>query len=169
MNSLNGKGCTETKILLTGSIQRYKCELLYLKNTFGILRYIVDKEYTIADMQLIPGDVTTALYWTDRPYTLYIWQKSASTKDVAYYFNIADSISLLPDEFSWRDLIVDIFIDTDGMVHVLDENELPPNLPPTLQCYILAAKSHILRGYREIIAEANFLIKKYVVGASIEI
>jgi len=168
MSSFNDKSCIEKKILLTGAIQRYICELLYLNNKFGILRYVVDKEYTIAEMQLIPGDVTTALYWTDRPYTLYIWQKSASAKDVAYYFNIADSISLLPDEFSWRDLIVDIFIDANDMVHVLDENELPSNLPASLQCYILAAKSQILRGYREIIVEANFLIKECVVAASNE-
>jgi predicted RNA-binding protein associated with RNAse of E/G family len=112
----------------------------------------------------MPGDVTTALYWTDRPYTLYIWQVHG-TKEAVYYFNIADSITLLPDEFSWRDLTVDIFIDTAGAVHVLDEDELPVDLTAELQCYILTAKSHILNCYRDLIIEANVLVKKYVVTA----
>lgn len=109
----------------------------------------------------MPGDVTIALYWTDRPYTLYIWQIQRSA-DVAYYFNIADSVSLLPGEFRWRDLAVDILIDSAGIVHILDEDELPADLPAELQNYIFAAKTHVLTGYRDIIVEANSLLEKHV-------
>jgi hypothetical protein len=162
MDAFNNQRCVETKTLLTGAIQQYLCELLYLENNFGILRYVIDKEYNMGSMRLRPGDVTIALYWTDRPYTLYIWQMNG-IKNAAYYFNIADSISLLQDEFRWRDLTVDVLIDTAGTVHVLDENELPANLPARLQCYILAAKSHVLKCYRDIIIEANFLVKMHVI------
>jgi hypothetical protein len=161
VNSSNSQRCIETKILLTGAVHQYPCELLYFENTFGILRYAVDKEYHVSGMRLVPGDVTLALYWTDRPYTLYIWQMNAS-KRAAYYFNIADNISLLPGEFRWRDLAVDILIDSAGTVHVLDEDELPADLPVKLQCSILAAKAHVLTRYRDIIIEANSLLKKYV-------
>lgn len=161
MNSFNSQRCIETKILLTGAIHQYPCELLYFENTFGILRYVVDKDYHISGMRLVPGDVTLALYWTDRPYTLYIWQMKGS-KSAAYYFNIADSISLLPREFRWRDLTVDILVDTTGTVHVLDEDELPADLPVKLQCSIQTAKAHVLARYWDIITEANFLLKKYV-------
>lgn len=164
MNSFNSQRCVETKTPLTGAAQQYICERLYLEDTFGILRYIIDKEYNVGGVRLIPGDVTIALYWTDRPYTLYIWQMSG-IKDAAYYFNIADSIYLLPEEFSWRDLTVDILIDMAGTVHILDENQLPAHLPDGLQSYILAAKSHVLKCYRDIIAEAMFLVKKYVITA----
>lgn len=85
--------CIETKTLLSGDVQQYPCELLYFENTFGILRYVLDKEYHIAGTRLMPGDVTTAFYWTDRPYTLYTWQVKESGNGI-FYLNIADRISL---------------------------------------------------------------------------
>ncbi|HYA86218.1 MAG TPA: DUF402 domain-containing protein [Nitrospirota bacterium] len=168
VNSFDSQRCIETKTLLSGAVQQYHCKLLHLETAFGILRYVIDKEYCIAGIRLMAGGITTALYWIDRPYTLYIWQLNDSM-DAVYYFNIADSISLLPDEFRWRDLTVDILVDAAGAVHVLDEDELPADLPVGLQGYILAAKSHVLSCYRDIIREVNFLVKKHVVDATNEL
>ena len=162
MSSFNNQKCIETKTLLSGAVHQYACELLYLENAFGILQYVIDREYYIGGMRLMPGDVTFALYWTERPYTLYIWNVNRRKKEVAYYFNIADNISLLPNEFRWRDLAIDILVDTTGSVHVLDEDELPADIPVELHSYILAAKSHVLTCYRDIILESNSLLKKYV-------
>ncbi len=66
------------------------------------------------------------------------------------------------DEFRWRDLAVDILIDSAGIVHILDEDELPADLPAELQNYIFAATTHVLTGYRDIIVEAKSLLKKHV-------
>ena len=153
----------ETKALLSGAVQQFLCELLHLDNTFGVLRYVIDREYYVNDIRLMPGDVTIALYWTDRPYTLYVWQMNGG-KNAAYYFNIADNISLLPGEFRWRDLAVDILVDTAGAVHVLDEDELPADLPAGLRAYISAAKSQVLSCYKDVVMEADVLMKKYAVG-----
>ena len=144
----------ERKILLSGEIKTYQCELLSLGNGIGVLRYVIDREYDIAGYRLSPGDETLAIYWAGRPYTLYIWHRKQPA-DRAYYFNIADSVTLAPHEFVWRDLAVDILVTEDGLVRVLDEHELPPHLPPALLLYIMKAKDHVLAHFRDIIDEAE--------------
>ena len=158
-NSFSMPLCTEKKILFSGEVLTFPCELVHLDNGMGVLKYVIDRSYDISGIKLLPGDITIALYWIDRPYTLYIWRLNQG-KDTAYYFNIADRISLQPQEFIWRDLVVDVLVDTQKKVHVLDENELPVNLIPELAHYIQSAKSLILREHHEIIREADAAIKK---------
>lgn len=150
--------CIETKLTLSGETKRYQCELVALHDGFGILRYVIDREYDVAGLRLSPGDETIALYWEDRPYTLYVWLRR-DQKDRSYYFNIADSVSLRPEEFIWRDLAVDILVDPKGNVLVLDEHELPRDLPPSLLDRIMKAKEHVLGRVQDIIEEADRLIK----------
>ena len=148
--------CIEKKTLLSGEVHAYSCELLHYESGSGILRYVIDREYDIHGVKLSPGDETIALYWEGRPYTLYVWRGRA-VQDTAYYFNIADRISLTPREFIWRDLAVDILVDGRG-VHVLDEHELPAALDADLGRYINEAKAHILVHCRDIIQETSGLI-----------
>jgi hypothetical protein len=162
VNGCHSERCRETKILLTGAAHEYSCELQYLGDNFGILRFVIDKEYDVDGIRLRPNDITYALYWTDRPYTLYVWHLGGSG-EIVYYFNIADRISLQPREFIWRDLAVDVVIDSaSGTPRVLDEDELPGDLPPELHRYIQAAKAHLLADFPDVISEANALLKKYI-------
>jgi len=149
--------CLEKKLTLSGKIHTYSCELVSLTDSVGILRYVIDRSYDIAGFRLSPGDVTLALYWKNRPYTLYIWFRKKEN-DRAYYFNIADAVSLCAEEFVWRDLAVDILVDPKGTVHVLDEHELPSDLPANLDLYIKDAKRYVLGHFRDIIEEVEKLL-----------
>ena len=151
--------CLEKKLTLSGEVQTFSCELVHLEPGFGMLRYVIDREYHINGIRLLPGDVTCALYWTDRPYTLYVWRLGRERRPL-YYFNIADSVLLSPAEFAWRDLAVDILIDTQGTAHVLDEHELPEDLDKALARYIKHATEHVLGDYRNIVREADALIPR---------
>ena len=144
--------CIETKLTLSCEKKTYRCELLHFGSGFGVLRYVIDREYDVHGIVLAPGDETIALYWEDRPYTLYIWRRRTAEIPV-YYFNIADRISLTPQEFIWRDLAVDVLVDSRG-VHVLDEDELPSGLDAGLLHSIREAQAHILSDYPRIIKEA---------------
>lgn len=148
--------CIETKLTLSGETKTYRCELLHFGSGFGVLRYVIDREYDVHGVVLAPGDETIALYWEDRPYTLYVWRRQAA-QDTVFYFNIADRISLTPQEFIWRDLAVDILVDSSG-VHVLDEHELPADLDADLGRYINEAQAHILVHYEDIIQKAHMLL-----------
>jgi hypothetical protein len=150
--------CIEKKLTLSGKVYLFECELLLLNSGLGVLKYVIDREYTVDGIKLHPGDVTHALYWMDRPYTLYIWHL---TRDrVVHYFNIADRISLQPREFLWRDLTVDIVVDDVRNVRILDEDELPDNLDHAISLYIQNAKATIMREYASIIHEANVIVSR---------
>ena len=107
---------------------------------------------------ILPGDLTCAVFWSDRPYTLYTWSLPRRARTL-YYFNIGDSIALTPREFVWRDLVVDILIDGDGTPRVLDEHDIPTDIDASLRRNIRSAKEHILRKYRQIVAEADALLE----------
>ena len=151
--------CIEKKLTVTGKEKLFECELVHLSKNFGVLKYIIRRNNDIDGLKLSSGDITYGLYWTDRPYTLYVWIVNQG-KDRAYYFNIADRILLQPAEFVWRDLAIDILIDPDLRVHVLDEDELPADLDPQLFNYIQSTKSLILHRHREIMREADVVIGK---------
>lgn len=151
--------CLEHKHLLSGEVHTYACELVHFEPGFGILKYVIDREYPIAGHKLAPGDVTCALYWEDRPYTLYIWNLADGS--VLHYFNIADRVSLSPAEFSWRDLVIDILVDASDAPLILDRDELPQDLDKDLLHSILGSQDHILAHWRTIIDEADTLIRQH--------
>ncbi len=149
--------CVEQKVLLSGERHEYLCDLALFTGTFGILRYMIDREYHVGGITLKPGEATLAFYWTCRPYTLYTWRHTGAGRGL-YYFNIADRVSLAPTRFAWRDLVVDVLVSEYGLPHILDENDLPSNLDSELFDYIERAKQHILTHYRHIIAEVKHCI-----------
>jgi hypothetical protein len=151
--------CREIKHTLFGDTQTYSCELLQYEPGFGVLRYVVDREYNISGHKLLPGDITYGLYWEDRPYTLYVWDLSRINSKL-YYFNIADSISLRSEEFVWRDLTIDVLIDTDNAARILDEQELLPDLAQGLREYIRTAVDLVVEKHQEIIREAEEHIRR---------
>src|SRR5512134_2347811 len=152
--------CREIKHTLSGAVQTYACELLEYEPGFGMLRYVVDRVYDIGGHTLQPGDVTHALYWEGRPYTLYVWDLGSRGGRI-FYFNIADSIALGREEFVWRDLAIDVLIDAAGGIDILDEHELPPDVAPELRLYIDEAVDLVVRLHGEIIREANERIGRH--------
>ena len=153
--------CREIKHTLSGATQTYACELLEYEPGFGMLRYVIDREYVISGRRLLPGNVTHALYWEDRPYTLYVWDLG-SRGGRLFYFNIADRVALGREEFVWRDLALDILIDDAGGIDILDKHELPPDVAPELRLYIDEAVDLVVKQHRDIIREASERIERQV-------
>jgi predicted RNA-binding protein associated with RNAse of E/G family len=146
--------CIEKKMLLSGELHEYTCKLAHFTETFGVLQYVIGRKYFVNGIALRPGEITTAFYWADRPYTLYVWRFEQPGQEL-YYFNIADRVSLTRTAFTWRDLVVDILFDANDTAHVLDEEDLPSSISPDLREYIDHAKSHLLAHHSDIIAEVK--------------
>ncbi|MDO9548399.1 MAG: DUF402 domain-containing protein [Candidatus Marinimicrobia bacterium] len=153
------KKILEKKHLINGDIRVYDCELIYNNQSFGILKYVLEKQYNVSGLILPQSSIAYAFYWINRPYTLYRWYHDG--KNIGNYFNIADQIVLNDSEFEWRDLAVDILYLTDNLPKVLDEDELPSETPDHLLEYIYSAKSQIIEKYQNIITETDQLLKQY--------
>jgi len=148
------KSCNERKKYLLGGEIVYPCELITLRDGFGILKYLVDRQHIVGSLIIPPDTVSYAFYWTDRPYVLYSWFHKDS-RAIGYYFNVADSVFLSIQEFSWRDLIVDILVLPAGQIEVLDEDEIPASLDPDMKKHIESVRELILQNHQTIIDETS--------------
>lgn len=153
--------CREVKRSLSGVELTYNCELVALSGRFGILKYELDREWRVGSLNLQPGMFSYGLYWVDRPYTLYLWFDNGR-EPLAHYFNLADSVTLSPQQFVWRDLVVDILVWPTGEIEVLDESELPTSVDDQLMDYIESSKALVLENYEAIIQEAKEMLAEYV-------
>jgi len=150
--------CIEKKKKLTGQTQIFPCELIRLKQDYGLLKYIIPRSYRVAEVFLPVDSITYAFYWPDRPYTLYRWYRSSGAL-LGNYFNIADQVRLTPAVFSWRDLIIDVLITPQGNLTVLDQDELVAPLEPQLKRYINNAKSLIINNYKDILNKTDKILE----------
>jgi hypothetical protein len=113
----------------------------------------MDREWAIADTGIVlhPGQITIAHYWKDRPYNVYHWLDG--TRTIAYYCNVASDTMIHDDLVGYTDLVVDVLLRPSGETIVLDEEELPPDLPPPLRIHIARALESIAAGSRRLAME----------------
>jgi predicted RNA-binding protein associated with RNAse of E/G family len=155
------KSCKEKKQLLSGTEVTYDCELVALCNGLGILKYSIDQQWQVGSLILRPGAVTYGFYWPDRSYVLYKWL-NRNGDALGDYFNIADSVTLSTQEFSWRDLVIDILVLPTGQIEVLDEDEMPEYLDEELKDYIESVEEMLLRNCQAVIVETTAILNRYV-------
>lgn len=90
---------------------------------------------------------------------------ASALRPIGYYINIVDSVSLTPACFTYRDLVLDLFIAPGGEPVVLDEEELPLDIEPALHAFIEAIKRQLLRDHRRILQEADRLLAPHLCAA----
>ena len=142
----------ERKTRLDGTAAEYQCEGLVVEpGKRAILRYVIDRKRQVGDVELLPGVVTIAHYWVDRPYNAYHWLDGART--VGLYISIADRTVIEATNVSYRDLVVDALLRPSGAVDILDEDELPPDLEPGARKTIADALEALITNGRRLWAE----------------
>ena len=117
------------------------------------LRYVTDREWQIGDvdMRVPAGTVTVGHFWVDRPYNVYHWLVGGQT--LAYYCNVATDTRIAENEVAYLDLTVDVLIRPSGEAVVLDEDELPDDLPPPYRLVLAQAREALLTNPRALIRE----------------
>jgi predicted RNA-binding protein associated with RNAse of E/G family len=144
----------ERKIRLDGSTEEFLCERLLVEpGKRAVLRYRLDRDWNVAGMIVVPkGSFTIAHYWTDRSYNVYHWV-SPERRTIAYYCNVVASTSIAEEAVSYEDLVVDVLIDTSGAATVLDEEDLPTDLPSPRRAIVHRALEDLTSHSRRIAAE----------------
>ena len=77
-----------------------------------------DLGYTVFE----PGDLFTEYYYTDRWYNIFDIAHSNGTHK-GWYCNVAEPASIYDDVIEQIDLLLDVWIDSQGNALVLDEDE----------------------------------------------
>lgn len=144
---------TEIKHRIDGPTSTFECKLIHWEPDHVIIRYDIGGHETweVAGIQLPPGTITYAYYWTNRPYNVYHWVLPDGTT-AGYYFNLADETRIGKDRVEWRDLVVDILVTPEGHYQVLDEEELPATLAPSIRAELEQAKAEIAHNWQQIVA-----------------
>jgi predicted RNA-binding protein associated with RNAse of E/G family len=122
----------EVKRYLDGREGRFECEpVLVDPGRRAVLMYVADRVWRIGDIEVTPGCLTYAHFWTDRPYNVYHFLDGDRT--LSHYANIGECLEISPSQVVWRDYAVDVLVTPDGAQLMLDEDELPDDLDPRVR------------------------------------
>lgn len=136
----------EIKEKLHGTRHEFASTLLARSASEAVSLYVLPADGNLGGVPLAAGTRCLGFFWEDRPYNVYYAIDAQGTLIVCY-INLSDRTAITTEAIVWRDLIVDVVITPDGQCRVLDEDELPPDLDPTLGATIAVARDELLRGY----------------------
>ena len=144
----------EIKRMLDGREKRFDCRLLAgaVDGRHAAVLWIAPAPMHVHGVDLPAGTVSVGHFWADRHYNVYHWLDRAG-ETLGYYFNICDRTRITAGLIEWRDLIVDVLVLPGGRLDVLDEDELPAELPPDVGVHIAAGKQAILAAPAAVMAE----------------
>jgi len=97
------------------------------------------------------GGYTAGHFWIDRPYNVYHWLEGGRT--LGYYFNVGLVDEISEARVAWRDLIIDVLVKPDGAIDILDEDEVPPDLPAEHRRTIAQALEQIVTNPKRLVKE----------------
>ena len=103
--------------------QRFLCAVLHREANYLVVSFHSEKEGNIRDIVIPFGSATIAHYWTDRGYV--VWRMSGPEGlPIGTLFHIVKDVNIASTHVQYLDLVVDIWIASDGKLRVLDEDEL---------------------------------------------
>jgi hypothetical protein len=144
----------EIKRTLDGREKRFDCRLLAgaADGRHAAVLWVAPAPMHVHGVDLPAGTVSIGHFWADRHYNVYHWLDQRG-QTLGYYFNICDRTLIGGGVIEWRDLTVDVLALPGGRLDVLDEDELPAELPPDVAAAIAAGKQAILAAPAAVLAE----------------
>ena len=143
---------TERKTRFDWSVQEFACDALLVEpGKRAVIRYVLDRDWQVGDLTVPDGATTVGHFWADRPYNVYHWLNEGRT--LGYYFNVGLVDEISEARVAWRDLIIDVLVKPDGAIDVLDEDELPEDLPSEDRRTIAQALEQIMTNPKRVVAE----------------
>jgi len=145
---------TEIKRRLDGRLARFDCELVERRPDVIRLRYRLPQPWRVHGVELPSGTVTLAHYWIGRPFNLYQWVDGHG-RSVGYYFNIGSPPAVEDDRLEWMDWFLDVLVLPGSAPEVLDRDDLPAGLAPSVAKRIEAALVALLVEIDNRVSEAE--------------
>ncbi len=129
----------------------------------AVVFFKVQKEWKHSDheIQIKPGTLSFGYFWSDKNYNVYHFILPDGNT-LGFYINIAQNTIITPRSIEWRDLYVDVWINTDGSFAVLDENEVPATFDSELIQLIDNVKENLIKDKFNLAAEIEKQSKEYL-------
>jgi uncharacterized protein len=142
----------ERKTRFDGSVQEFACRALLVEpGKRAVIRYDLTRDWHVGGMVFPKGGYTAGHFWLDRPYNVYHWLDGGRT--LAYYFNVGLVDEITDTRVAWRDLIIDVLVKPDGAIDILDEDEVPVDLPAEHRRTIAQALEQIVTNPKRLVKE----------------
>ncbi len=126
---------TETKRSLLGKRSTFECRVVDRQPDRLVVLFVSDVSRELHGIHLAAGTITFGTFWNTRPYNAYHFVTPAG-ETLVWYFNVADETDIQRETLDWRDLLVDVLWAPGVPPVVVDVDELPPTLSPTLRARI---------------------------------
>ncbi|MBM2826794.1 MAG: hypothetical protein HW403_858 [Dehalococcoidia bacterium] len=162
---------TEIKRHLDGREESFICDALLITDDVAILRFELPpgSHYQVDATVPLAGRVTEAVFWRDRAYLLYKMLDDGGGL-IGYRFDVCRDVAIEGNTVAWTDLVLDAWVDSDGILQFLDEGEVSVLVKQAVISeadlrIIAEAKEEIAAQFQQIIREAEAVIQKARKGA----
>jgi predicted RNA-binding protein associated with RNAse of E/G family len=113
----------EIKNHLNKPVERYTCDLLKRDGDVVILKYVSDRSGRLAGVFFDSGSITYAIYRSGEGHVL--WKLLDADQNLkGHLFHVCRDIVVAENTVEYLDMLLDVWIDSDGMVKILDRDEV---------------------------------------------
>ena len=113
----------EIRLHKNKSPQEFLCTLLHRTRDYLVIAFHSHTSSRINGRLVEKGSTTIAHYWTNRNYTLWKFLDT-NQKLIGYLFHICTDVVIGKSTVTYMDLELDVWIDPDGTVAILDQEDI---------------------------------------------
>ena len=153
----------EVKRHLDGRVERHSLRLVLRRPHLVVACYEFARGLQTDAFTFPRGSFTYGFFWRRRPYVMYR-MLDPQGQLVANRFDVVEDVRLGERRVSYRDLLLDIWIDASGHVQIADEDDVADArregaLSSAQLARIERTQDLLLRRHRIITAEAERLLQ----------
>lgn len=157
----------ERKLKPGGDVREYSCTLIAQEPGLAVVEFRMPEggQAFHAPIHIPPGSVSHGFFWLRRPYNLYRMRTPAGDL-VAHRFDAVTGVRFDDDAISYRDLVLDWWVDRDDVIIEEDRDELEQLVAAGLVSPADAAKANeaayqVLSRYRHVFDEAADIERRH--------
>lgn len=142
--------------------ESYLCDLIRRGSDYIIVKYVSDKSGRVGSVTFNTGSTTYAYYKIGIGYV--IWKMfNSDTRLEGYLCHICQDIDVEEDKVKYLDLLLDVWIDTEGQITILDRDEVKECavkgvIGESELMWIAQQEQEIIENWKQIISDFNLLL-----------
>jgi hypothetical protein len=113
----------EIKRHLNKADESYQCDLLERNSDWIIVKYVSEMHGQVGSVNFYAGSTTFAYYKTGMGHVLWKMLNPGNRLE-GYLFHICRDLLVGENRVEYLDLLLDVWIDTDGQITILDRDEV---------------------------------------------